>query len=53
MHFNSEEVSDASLTRGSQTFTHVPGQTNSAAYLVIHQANYNNSQETGMYFVKE
>lgn len=53
MHFNSEEVSDANLTRGSQTFTHVPGQTNSAAYLVIHQANYNNSQETGMYFVKE
>ena len=53
MHFSSEEVSDASLTRGSQTYTHVPGQTKSAAYLVIHQANYKDSQEGGMYFIKE
>ena len=53
MHFNSDEISDAGLTRGTQTFTHVPGQTNSAAYLVIHQANYKDSQSGGMYFVKE
>ena len=53
MHFSSEEVSDAGLTRGSQTYTHVPGQTKSAAYLVIHQANYKDSQEGGMYFIKE
>ncbi len=52
MHFSDEEVSDANLTRGSQTFTHVEGQTNSADYLVIHQANYKDAQSNGLYFVK-
>ena len=53
MHFSGEEVSDANLTRGEQTFTHVPGQTNSADYLAVLQANYNGSQAEGMYFIKK
>ena len=53
MHFSGEEVSDANLTRGEQTFTHVPGQTNSADYLAVLQANYNGSQAEGMYIIKK
>ena len=53
MHFSGEEVSDANLTCGEQTYTHVPGQTNSADYLAVLQANYNGSQAEGMYFIKE
>ena len=52
-YFSDEEVSDANLTRGSQTFTHVEGQTNSADYLVIHQANYKDAQSNGLYFIKQ
>ena len=52
MHFNGEDATDANLVRGTQKYTTVSGQTYSALYPAIYQANYNNSNTIGLYLTK-
>lgn len=48
MNFTSETISDETLVRGEQGYTTVSGQSNSADYIAIFQANYGTTDTGGL-----